>query len=113
MNKTWTAVIVAAVFEVGWVIGLKHADSLWEWAGTGVAIVFSFYMLIRATRSLPVGTVYAVFVGLGTAGTTVAEIVLFDAEVRVWKLALIGTLLVGVISLKLLGGEQSGKEGEA
>ena len=69
MNKHWFMVIVAAVFEVCWVIGLKHANGTLEWIGTIIAIVTSFYLMIRAGRFIPVGTVYAVFVGLGTAGT--------------------------------------------
>ncbi|GIQ71513.1 QacE family quaternary ammonium compound efflux SMR transporter [Xylanibacillus composti] len=102
MNRTWISVIIAALFEVCWVIGLKHASHLWEWAGTAVAIVISFYLMIRASRYLPVGTVYAVFVGLGTAGTVVADILLFDAQAHLLKLVLIALLLIGVIGLKLL-----------
>lgn len=102
MNKTWLSVVIAAVFEVGWVIGLKHADSGLEWVGTAIAIFVSFYLMIKATRTLPVGTVYAVFVGLGTAGTVIAEILLFDAEVQAMKMVLIALLLLGVIGLKLL-----------
>ncbi|WP_058300518.1 DMT family transporter [Gorillibacterium timonense] len=113
MNKTWASVIAAAIFEVFWVIGLKHADSFWEWGGTATAIFFSFYLMIMAARSLPVGTVYAVFVGLGTAGTVLAEIVLFDAEVQLSKIVFIVVLLIGVVGLKLLsmekGNEVSGE----
>lgn len=110
MNKTWLSVIIAAFFEVGWVIGLKHANGIWEWAGTVIAIIVSFTMLILASRSLPVGTVYAVFVGLGTAGTVLADIILFGAPVQLGKMVLIGTLLLGVIGLKMLSNE---KEKEA
>jgi len=106
MNKTWLSVIIAATFEVGWVIGLKHANNLWEWGATAVAILFSFYLMIRASRYLPVGTVYAVFVGLGTAGTVLAEILLFGAKLNVSKIALIGLLLLGVVGLKLLSKEK-------
>ncbi len=106
MNKTWLSVIAAAIFEVGWVIGLKHAGNGWEWGGTAIAIFISFYLMIAASRSLPVGTVYAVFVGLGTAGTVLAEILLFGAEVRILQMALIGLLLVGVIGLKWLSQEK-------
>jgi len=106
MNKTWLSVIIAAVFEVCWVIGLKHADRAGEWIGTAIAIFFSFYLMIRASRSLPAGTVYAVFVGLGTAGTVIAEMMWFDAEMDGMKLALIGLLLLGVIGLKLLSHEK-------
>lgn len=109
MNKTWTSVIIAAFFEVGWVIGLKHATGVLEWTGTVIAIFVSFYLMIRASRSLPVGTVYAVFVGLGTAGTVIADILLFEAPVQPAKLGLIALLLVGVIGLKLVS-KESAKE---
>lgn len=99
-------VVIAAVFEVGWVIGLKHADSVVEWGGTLIAIIISFYLLIMAGRDLVVGTAYAVFVGLGTAGTVLAEIILFDAPVISAKLALIALLLSGVISLKMLSNQK-------
>lgn len=102
MNKTWMSVVTASVFEVGWVVGLKHADSWLEWVFTIIAIIVSFYLMIAASRSLPVGTVYAVFVGLGTAGTVITDIVLFGAPVQLAKIVLIGILLLGVIGLKLL-----------
>ncbi|MBP1905883.1 paired small multidrug resistance pump [Paenibacillus turicensis] len=102
MNKTWASVVIAALFEVGWVIGLKHATSVVEWMGTAIAIVVSFYLLIASSKVLPVGTVYAVFVGLGTAGTVIADIILFNAPIQPIKLGLIAVLLVGVIGLKLV-----------
>ncbi|MCP3781159.1 multidrug efflux SMR transporter [Paenibacillus sp. MZ03-122A] len=106
MNKTWLSVVVAALFEVGWVIGLKHASGWLEWGGTLVAILVSFILMIMASRTLPVGTVYAVFVGLGTAGTVLAEISLFGAEVQGSKLLLIGVLLLGVVGLKIQSKEK-------
>ncbi len=77
-----------------------------EWGGTLIAIIVSFYLMIMAGRDIAVGTVYAVFVGLGTAGTVLAEILLFDAPVIPAKLALIILLLSGVISLKMLSNQQ-------
>ena len=74
-------VFIAAFFEVLWVIGLKHADNFWTWTGTIIAIIISFYLMIMAGRKLPVGTVYAVFVGLGTAGTVLSEILFFDEPI--------------------------------
>lgn len=62
--------------------------------------------MIAACRSLDVGTVYAVFVGLGTAGTVLAEIILFDPAVQTEKMLFIGVLLLGVIGLKLLSKEE-------
>ncbi|MEH7178108.1 DMT family transporter [Neobacillus vireti] len=102
MNTDWIKVFVAALFEVFWVIGLKHADDFWTWAGTVIAIIISFYGMIMAGRKLPVGTVYAVFVGLGTAGTVISEILFFGEPFKISKILLILLLLAGVIGLKLV-----------
>lgn len=101
MNKTWLSVVIASLFEVGWVIGIKHASSVLEWIGTIIAIIASFALMIHASKKISVGTVYAVFVGLGTAGTVIAEMTLFREPVNPIKLVFIGILLIGVIMLKL------------
>lgn len=106
VNLTWLSVVVAAVFEVGWVIGLKHSTSVLEWLGTAIAIFVSFFLMIRASQVIPVGTVYAVFVGLGTAGTVLVEVLLFGADIELKKIALIALLLLGVIGLKLLSNDK-------
>ncbi|USG64513.1 multidrug efflux SMR transporter [Brevibacillus ruminantium] len=106
MNKEWAKVFFAAFFEVFWVIGLKHASDVWTWLGTAVSIYVSFYMMIMAGKRLPVGTVYAVFVGLGTAGTVFAEIVFFGEPFQTGKILLILLLLAGVIGLKLVTREK-------
>ena len=102
MNANWVKVIIAAFFEVFWVIGLKHADDFWTWSGTVIAIIVSFYLMIMAGKELPVGTVYAVFVGLGTAGTVFSDIVFFEEPFKAAKVILILVLLAGVIGLKLV-----------
>ncbi|WP_087972654.1 DMT family transporter [Oceanobacillus rekensis] len=102
MNTEWVKVVIAAFFEVFWVIGLKHADGFWTWAGTVIAIIISFYLMIMAGRKLPVGTVYAVFVGLGTTGTVFSDIVFFGEPFQAPKAILIFILLAGVIGLKLV-----------
>ncbi|MEW9053230.1 MAG: multidrug efflux SMR transporter [Neobacillus sp.] len=102
MNSNWIKVFIAAIFEVCWVVGLKHASDFLSWSGTVVAIMVSFYLLIAAGRGLPVGTVYAVFVGLGTAGTVLVEILIFGEAFKIGKILLIIMLLMGVIGLKLV-----------
>ncbi|MEK5207230.1 paired small multidrug resistance pump [Psychrobacillus psychrotolerans] len=102
MNTNWVKVVLAAFFEVFWVIGLKHADDFWTWTGTVIAIIVSFYLMIMAGKKLPVGTVYAVFVGLGTAGTVFSDIVFFGEPFKIAKVILILVLLGGVIGLKLV-----------
>ncbi len=110
MNRHWLKVFIGAFFEIIWVSGLKNADSIWMWLITLVAICISFYMMIDAGRYLPVGTVYAVFVGLGTAGTVIAEILFFGEPLKIEKLALILVLLIGVIGLKIVTDEDTSKK---
>jgi len=102
VNSNWIKVFVAAFFEVFWVIGLKHADGFWTWTGTVVSIIISFYLMIDAGKKLPVGTVYAVFVGMGTAGTIFSEIIFFGEPFKWSKMLLILLLLAGVMGLKLV-----------
>lgn len=110
----WLKVFIAAFFEVFWVIGLKHAYDFWTWTGTIICIIVSFYVLIMAGKKLPVGTVYAVFVGLGTAGTVLSEIILFNEPLKISKLILVLILLAGVIGLKLVTNEEETEsKGEA
>ncbi|MFW7431831.1 DMT family transporter [Vagococcus carniphilus] len=101
MNRSWLSIVIAAVFEVMWVIGLKHATSPIEWTGTVIAIFISFYLMIKAGEKLPVGTVYAVFVGLGTTGTILVDAFIFKQPVSVMTIVFLGILLIGVMGLKL------------
>ncbi len=122
-NKYWLLVVLAACFEVVWVIGLKHADTALEWTVTAIAIAVSFSVLLYTSKKLPTSTVYAVFVGLGTAASVVAEMTLFDVPFRWSKIAFIALLLIGVIGLKLVTREredvkagvdrESGKHGQS
>lgn len=102
MDKKWLQVVIASIFEVGWVVGIKHAATVFNWSLTVIAIIVSFYLMINASSKLPVGTVYAVFVGLGTVGTVVADIIFFGQPVVLIKIVLILVLLVGVVGLKVL-----------
>ncbi|MEF3304927.1 DMT family transporter [Paenibacillus sp. GYB003] len=110
MNRNWTLVFVAGLFEIAWVSGLKHANGVWSWLGTVAAILISMDLLIRASKRLPVGTTYAVFTGIGTAGTVLIEMVVFGEPFKIAKLLLILLLLAGVIGLKVVTGEQGSKE---
>lgn len=102
MNKHWLKVMIASIFEIFWVIGLKYADDIWTWTGTIFSIFISFYLMIMAGKKLPVGTVYAVFVGIGTAGTVFSDIVFFGEPLKGTKLLFIIILLAGVIGLKVV-----------
>jgi len=100
MNRYWLLILIAGLFEIAWVIGLKHADHWLAWTGTVAAIFISMDLLIRGAKKLPVGTAYAVFTGIGTAGTVIIEMAVFGEPFRLLKLLFILILLVGVVGLK-------------
>lgn len=101
----WVTLFVAAMFEIGWAIGLKYTNGftrLWPSAFTLSAIVASMYLLAVAARTLPIGTAYAVWVGIGAVGTATLGIVLFDEPRDAARLACLGLIVTGVLGLKLL-----------
>lgn len=102
MNRNWIKLIFASVLEVFWVIGLAHSHDIWTWTGTIITLIISNYLMITVGQVLPAGTVYAVFVGLGTAGTVISEILFFGESFRWEKIFLILLLLTGVVGLKLV-----------
>lgn len=110
MTKYWILVFIAGLIEIGWAMGLKYANTLPLWIGVIALIVLSFYVLIIATEKLPVSTVYAVFTGIGTAGTVIVETVLFNEPFSLTKIGFIVLLLVGVIGLKMLSGEKETRD---
>ncbi|MDI4650397.1 DMT family transporter [Cohnella hashimotonis] len=107
MTKYWTLLIAAGVTEVGWVSGLKHASTWWEWLLTVVALAFSFWSLMEVTRVLPIGTAYAAFTGIGAAGTVIGEAVFYEGELNAAKLALVALMIVGIVGLKATSGPKS------
>ncbi|WP_407268260.1 DMT family transporter [Radiobacillus sp. PE A8.2] len=113
MNKQWFYVVIASIFEVYWVAGLKYSESVLEWSLTIIAIIVTFFLLPLAAKNLPIGTVYAVFAGLGTVGTVLVEIVVYGEPFQPLKILLIVTLLIGVIGLKLVSSESSESKGVA
>ncbi|MGN1402541.1 MAG: DMT family transporter [Bacillus sp. (in: firmicutes)] len=111
MNRTWLLVILAGVVEVIWAVGLKYADSLLAWGGTVLLIFLSFVMLIQSTKTLPVATVYAVFTGIGTAGTVLVGMTVFGEPFSWIKIFFLLLLIFGILGLKLVTGEKEEREG--
>lgn len=109
-NKYWALVVFAGLFEVFWVSGLKHSSTPLHWIGTVLAIIISFYLLILTSSKLPTSTAYAVFVGLGSAGTVVAEMVVFHEPFHWGKIILLTTLVLGVVGLKLVSHDAPSEE---
>ncbi len=92
----WFILFVAGLFEIGWAVGLKYTDGftrLWPTLGTVAAMVVSMGLLGVAMKSLPVGTAYAVWVGIGTVGTAILGIVLFSEPTNLLRLISLATVL--------------------
>lgn len=106
MNKSWLYVFLAGIIEILWVIGVKYSDNLFEWAGTILLICISFYILMQATKNIPVATTYAAFTGIGTAGTTIVGILAFGEDFSWLKILLLILLLIGILGLKLVTHEK-------
>jgi quaternary ammonium compound-resistance protein SugE len=99
----WMYLIVAGLFEVGWAIGLKYTQGFskfWPSVFTITAIVISMSLLATAVKTIPVGTGYAVWTGIGALGTAILGIVLFAEPVTVWRILFLLMLLVGILGLK-------------
>jgi quaternary ammonium compound-resistance protein SugE len=100
----WIILVVAGLFEVGWAIGLKYTEGftkLWPTAWTVLAMIISLWLLGIAMKSLPVGTAYSVWVGVGAAGTVVAGIVLLGEPANAPRLLSVALIVAGIIGLKL------------
>lgn len=100
----WIVLFVAGLLEVGWAIGLKYTEGftrLWPSVGTAVSMVLSVVLLGWAMRSLPVGTAYAVWTGIGAVGTVALGIVLFHEPATVARLACVTLIVAGILGLKL------------
>lgn len=107
----WLYVLLAAIVEIFWVIGLRYSDNALEWAGTAVAIIISFYAIIKACEKLPSGTVYAVFTGSGAATIVLIDFLFFHAEFSITKLIFIAIIIIGVIGIKMTTVESEESEG--
>ncbi len=101
----WVVLFFAGLFEVAWAIGLKYTDGfskLWPSVGTVVAMTASVVLLGWALKSLPLGTAYAVWTGIGTVGTAALGMLLFGEPAGAARLLCIAAIVGGIIGLKML-----------
>ncbi len=100
----WIILVVAGLLEVGWAIGLKYTAGLtrlWPTVWTALAMILSVGLLGIAMKSLPVGTAYAVWVGIGAIGTAAMGIILFDEPAGLLRLSSLLLIFAGIVGLKL------------
>jgi quaternary ammonium compound-resistance protein SugE len=102
----WVTLFVAGLLEIGWAVGLKYTNGftrLWPTIATAIALVASMTLLGLAVRTLPLGTAYAVWTGIGTVGTAAFGMLLLDEPVALVRLLFIGLIVTGIIGLKTFG----------
>jgi quaternary ammonium compound-resistance protein SugE len=104
----WIVLVIAGLFVVGFATCLGKAkesqgltSTLW-WTGFGVCLSISMYLLYRATLTLPIGTAYAVWTGVGAVGTVLVGIVIFKEPADFWRLFFITTLILSIVGLKFV-----------
>ena len=99
----WLYLCLAGLLEIGWAIGLKYTEGFsqpWPSAWTELAMIGSFYFLALALRTIPVGTGYAVWTGIGAVGTATLGIVLFAESMALPRLASLALIVLGILGLK-------------
>ncbi len=99
----WLIVVIAGLMETGWALGLKYSEGFTRAVPTVVTIVLalgSFYLLSQAMKTLPVGTAYAVWVGIGAVGTAIAAVFLFGEPVSAMRVIGVLLILAGIAALK-------------
>jgi len=100
----WAILVVAGLFEVGWAIGLKYTNAftrLWPTVGTVFAMIISLWLLGIAMKTLPVGSAYSIWVGVGAVGTVILGILLLEEPASVGRMISVALIIAGIVGLKL------------
>ena len=101
----WVVLFVAGLAEIGWAVGLKYTEGfsrLWPTVATAISLVASMTLLAYALRTLPLGTAYAVWTGIGTIGTAVLGMILFHEPGTAIRLVCIALIVTGILGLKIV-----------
>ena len=102
---SWLALFIAGLFEVGWAVGLKYTEwftRLWPSVWTIAAMAISFFFLSYSLKTLPIGTAYAVWTGIGAVGTVIFGILILNESANIWRLLSILLIIIGILGLKLV-----------
>ena len=100
----WIYLFIAGLFEIGWAVGLKYTEGftkLWPSVVTIVTMILSFYFLSSAVKTIPIGTAYAIWTGIGAVGTAILGIYLFGESKEFIRLLFILLIVIGIVGLKI------------
>ena len=101
----WILLVLAGLFEIVWAVGLKYTEGftrLWTTVGTVAAMIVSFGLLAHVLKTLPIGTAYAIWTGIGAVGTALVGIIVLGESASPARLACIGMIAAGIVGLKLV-----------
>jgi quaternary ammonium compound-resistance protein SugE len=101
----WILLVLAGLFEIVWAVGLKYTEGftrLWPTVGTVAAMIVSFGLLAHVLKTLPIGTAYAIWTGIGAVGTALVGIIVLGESASLARLACIGMIAAGIVGLKLV-----------
>jgi quaternary ammonium compound-resistance protein SugE len=101
---SWIYLFIAGLFEIGWAIGLKYTagfTKLWPSVITIVGMILSFYFLSTAVKTIPIGTAYAIWTGIGAVGTAILGIILFGESKEIIRIFFIMLIVIGIVGLKI------------
>jgi len=102
----WVLLFLAAIFEIGWAVGLKYTAGFTRPLPTALTVasmIISMVLLAMATRTLPIGTSYAIWTGTGAVGAAILGIFLFSEAVSAWRLFYLFLIICGIIGMKYTG----------
>jgi quaternary ammonium compound-resistance protein SugE len=101
----WVVLFLAGLLEVGWAVLLKQSSGLTRWRpslGFAVLMLGSVFLLSLSLRTIPLGTAYAVWTGIGAVGAAVLGVLCFNEELDVWRIVCIALIVAGIVGLKLV-----------
>ncbi len=104
-SLAWTILIIAGFFETGWAIGMKYSNGftkLWPSVFTAISMIISVAMLAYSLRTLPVGSAYAVWTGIGAVGTVILGIILLKEPYDLYRMLFIFLIIIGIVGLRVL-----------
>lgn len=105
MATAWLALLFAGFLEIGWALGLKYSDGFtrpWPTVATVIAVILSFALMGISIKSLPFGTAYAVWTGIGAAGTVIVGMTAFGEPADIFRVTCVALIIAGAVGLKLV-----------
>jgi quaternary ammonium compound-resistance protein SugE len=101
---SWIYIFIASIFEISWAVGLKYSNGfskLYPSIFTAVCMILSYVFLALGSKNLPIGTAYAVWTGIGAAGTAIYGMIYFNESKELIRIGFIFLVIIGIIGLKI------------